>query len=520
MVNPVSIKSGVAHRTQPLGLVVRAIEGLRQTVFPMAIGLFTFRDSIAGFVGIAAIVLLVVLASFGFSYLSWRRRTFTIGEEDIRVDSGILSRAASSVPFERIQDVSLERAFLPRLFGLVEVKFETGAGGAEDLHLAYLRSDQGEALRELVRERREDEAAPDTVAGLAPSSDPLAEPQPEAPATRLFAMGPGRLFTFGLFEFSLAVFAILFGLSQQFEFLLPFDVWDFDLWGDQIAGQGAKYAELGLLPQIIGALLGLGSLIAIGFATGIIRVFLRDWDFVLEKTTRGFRRQRGLFTRTDVMMPVHRVQAVKVGTGLLRRLFGWHNLRFVSLAQDSGSANHMVAPFARMDEIAPIVEAAGFTLPTEHTDWHRAAKDARTASMLINALFFMIAAAIAGIATGIFAPDWLAVALAAVLIVAGLVTTAEYLAWKFRRHALDDDHIIGISGIFSPQSQIATRVKLHSVSISQGPIARWRGYATLNLGLAGGYFDIEEIPIERARQLRAQILDTISSTDFSRLNKA
>jgi putative membrane protein len=51
------------------------------------------------------------------------------------------------------------------------------------------------------------------------------------------------------------------------------------------------------------------AILALGLAAGLLRTFARDWDFLLERTGRGFRRRRGLFTRTDVVMPVHRVPA-------------------------------------------------------------------------------------------------------------------------------------------------------------------------------------------------------------------
>ena len=51
---------------------------------------------------------------------------------------------------------------------------------------------------------------------------------------------------------------------------------------------------------------------------------LRDYGFRLEETPKGLRRRRGLLTRTDTVMPIHRVQALKVTTRIFRRRFGWH----------------------------------------------------------------------------------------------------------------------------------------------------------------------------------------------------
>lgn len=190
----------VPQRTAPKGLLVRGFDGLRTGVLPLALLVFTMREDgmLALLVGLG-LAAVVVIASIAIAVLAWLRLTYTVGEDDIRVESGLLSRTARSVPYERIQDISLEQKLVPRLLGLVSVKFETGAGAGEDLSLQYLTEDEGERLRELVRERRD--------GGAAISAD---QPQDEDPV--LFAMGPGRVLTFGLFNFSLVVMAVVGGV--------------------------------------------------------------------------------------------------------------------------------------------------------------------------------------------------------------------------------------------------------------------------------------------------------------------
>ena len=314
-----------------------------------------------------------------------------------------------------------------------------------------------------------------------------------------------------MFEFSLAVVAVFFGLTQQFEFLLPFEIWDFDEWEQRLAGPGAYFAGLGPTAQIVGALFGVFSLLVVGFGTGIIRTFLRDWGFLLEKTPRGFRRRRGLFTRTDVVMPVHRVQAIQIGTRLLRYRFGWHSLKFVSLAQDAGSTSHVVAPFAKLAEIDPIVRAAGFHSPSPQLDWHRASKRYRFDRIMIESFPLLLGAA----AAAAFAPSaYFLVPLA----VAALSAFANLYGWHFHRHALDEGEVFSTRGFLSPSTQIAKRVKLHSVEIAQGPIAQRRGYATLHMGLAGGSFSVAGVPLDHARAMREAILESIAATDYSQIN--
>ena len=135
----------------------------------------------------------------------------------------------------------------------------------------------------------------------------------------------------------------------------------------------------------------------------------------------------------------------------------------------------------------------------------------------VDLAFFLVAGVIAAGATALFAPEWVTPALAAVLAVTILTLIAETLMWRFKRHALEDNQIASVSGILAPSTRIATRVKLHSVEIAQGPFARHFGYATLHLGMAGGEMAIEGIELERALEVRARILETIAQTDFSQL---
>lgn len=497
------------QRTAPLTVALGALGSIRSAIIPAIAIAFSGIGGSGRFLIALGVGLASVVIGFGFAYFGWRRLTYTIGETDIRVESGIFSRNARSVPFERIQDVSLEAKPLPRLFGLVAVKFETGAGGGEDLSLEYLTAAQGERLRQLVRERRDEEQS-----AVAERADPIGQsPAITDDGEVLFAMGPRRLVTFGLFEFSLAVFAVLGGLLQYVDNVSDIDIWNVKLWRSWLEEQGSVVASLGPYAQAASVVAGMFGLVIIGMASGVIRTFLRDWGFTLTRSARGFRRQRGLLTRTDVVMPVHRVQALVIGTGLLRYRFGWHGLSFVSLAQDDKNESHVVVPFAKMEEIAPVVAAAGFHLPDAETGWQKASKRYLIDRAALSASGLLALA----VGAAIFAPFGVAfIPIGLAVMVAG----ANFYAWEFRRHALDNSQIFATTGLMSPTSRIATRLRLHSVEIAQGLLGQWGGYATVHLGLAGGTFTIPGVPLAEARMLRASVLDTIAATDYSRLDQA
>jgi putative membrane protein len=499
------------RRTSRTGLVVRAVMAARNAALPTLAALVGSGAWRQGWSVIAPVFAIACAISFAMAWLAWRHFRYRLGDTDIRVERGLLSRMARSVPYERIQDVSVEQALIPRLFGMVEVKFETGAGGHDELKIGYISEAEGAALRETVRARKSGEGE---IAGAGEAAEPEAR--------LLFAMDLRRLLTFGLFEFSLVVFAVLAGVLQQFDFLLSFDFWDFDAWLALLAGPGHRLSELGLVAQALGAVLALSVLALVGLATGLGRTVLRDYGFRLEETPKGLRRQRGLLTRTDVVMPLHRVQALQITSGIVRRRFGWHALSVVSLAQDAKSESHYVVPFGTMAEIAPVVETTGFALPDEATIWHPASRNQRNDSIVLAMLpFALMALASLGVAliargAGLPAGGPLLAALGLAALGGFLAVRAWYL-WRHRRHAIDDRQLYVREGWLAPHLEIASRVKLQSVEIAQGPLARRRGYADVRFGVAGGKLEIRGVPIEAAKAIRAAVLDSIAAIDFSRL---
>jgi putative membrane protein len=499
--------AGEWRRTSPLSFVVSAVMALRNAGLPALAAIVGSGALSRGWVVIVPMLVAMLAFSGLFTFLAWRHFRYQVGDSDIRVERGLLSRTARSVPYERIQDVSLEQALVPRLFGMVDVKFETGAGGKDEVRIRYVTAAEAEELRETVRARKSGAAVAmgETAAAV------------EEPARTLFAMDLKRLATFGLFEFSLVVFAVLGGAAQQFDFLLPFDIWNPEEWWRLLTGPGHRLQELGFAAQAIAAAFALVLLALLGLVTGLGRTVLRDWGFRLEETPKGLRRRRGLLTRTDVVMPVHRVQALKLTTGILRRRWGWHGLGVVSLSQDAKAGSHVIVPFAQLGEIEPVVAATGFHLPAPDVTWHRSSARHKVDQALLCAIPFGVAAvAAAAVANRSGEAGGWALAAGFAALALGLLLRENFL-WRHDRHALDDRELFARHGWLAPRLDIASRVKLQSVEIRQGPLARRRGYAHLMFGVAGGSLAMRGIPLEDARAIRRAVLDSIAAVDFSRL---
>jgi len=499
------------HRTHPASLLLRFLAGLPNLVLPIAAIIFGARgmDAAAGLI-VWGITGFMAISMF-FSWLAWMRFRYIIDADDIRIESGIISRSARSIPYERIQDVSIEQKLLPRIFGLGEVKFETGSGEGEDARIAYVTIDEGTRLRSLIRDRRGNvQGGPVAAAKIEEPASDIADG--EKP---VFAMSLGRVLTFGLFEFSLVIFIVLLGLAQQFQFLLRIDILDAASWTGLAQDSGVDFDSIDTNARIIGGIAALASLIILGITTGVLRTLFREYGFTLKRSAKGFRRQRGLTTRTDVAMPLHRVQAAIVQSGFIRRLFGWHALKFVSLAQDSKKeASHVAAPFAKLREIVPIAGETNIALPNADTAFNRLSPRWWLDQFLL--LLPLIAIVIAAI--WLLTDGNLYAWTPALLLLPIAILMA--LDWLNQGYCSDSGQITYRQGWWQPRIMIAPQIKIQSVDIRQGPVARLRGLAVLEFGIAGGNLKIHGLPVNAADAIRRETIARICTVDFSQINRA
>jgi putative membrane protein len=439
---------------------------------------------------VAVMAVLFALFSIGALFLRWLKLEYRVGADEIRIDSGFLSRTSRAIPFDRVTDVDLEQGPVHRLFGLAKVKLETGASaGAKEeegvLHTISLA--RAEALREHIRARRGQATA--RVA-----SEELAE----GPA--LFAMDTGRVALAGLFNFSLAVIAGLFGLAQTVGDPLGIDPFERSFWLD-LLNRSEPLQNLVLAHQIVAILGGTVLLVLLGIGTGLFRTVLREYGFRLDRTDAGFRRRRGLLTLTDVTIPAKRVQAAILANGPIRQHFGWWVLKLQSLAQDGGKGDHVVAPLARETEAAAILHSLEWPVGPSADGW-RPVSSAYVTSHAIVLLPIAVATVSSYITLGPIALLGIPVGLA--------IMAVRWFAWRRTRYALDGGSLFVESGWWRHRRNILPIRKVQSVDLAENSWSRAFGICTLRLGVAGGSgFSDHHVPAlsrAEAEALRAELL--------------
>lgn len=407
--------------------------------------------------GIGRVVLLTlagVVAMAFFTWLGWRHSTYRLTADAFLIESGVLHRSRRSIPLERVQDVSIEQKPLARLFGLALVRIETGGGDKDEATLDSVTLAEAHRLRLALRRLSAGEAAP----------------APEAAAEAgqpLFAMPPGRVLLYGLFNFSLVWLAAIFAALQTVD-----DVLDFD-WRELI---GIAGREVRSHLTVTAGLSVLAVALALGVIAGVLRTLAREYGFRLDANAGRFRRVRGLLTRSEVVIVKARVQLALVRRGAVSGRLGWRSLDFQTLGgSDDGSGRQQMAPFARDDEVARVIDAAG--LPRFEAD---ALTPVSRGHVLRAALRHGLPVLLAFGIAGAFVP-WLWLGLALVPLPVGLAL----LQRRRHRYGLQATSAQVTRGVLTRRDWIVPYAAVQTISVRRSWLQRRLGLATVRIDTAG-----------------------------------
>ena len=392
-----------------------------------------------------------------FTFLAWWRFTYRVGADEIVIEKGIFQRQRRVIPFDRVQDIAIEQRLLARLFGTAKVKIETGGAAKDEGNLEVIALTDAQALRDHVR-RGAARIAADVSAVAAETEEPL-----------LFAMDLKRLLLSGLFGFSLVFLAAIGAVLQQL------DQFGLVEWDNLVTAERAE-AAAGFATVQAAFLLG-AIVVALGVVAGVARTVARDYGFRLTRTETGLRRKRGLFTLSEVVIPIRRTQVALIESGPIARLFGWYALSFQTLGADQKEGGVQVAaPFARMDEILPILAEAGFPAPPPRAEFHGIPRRA----LVRQASPWLALAALAAGAAFIFDAR---AGIGAAVLLAGAVFAL--LRWRKQGHALGPTALFVASGLLRRRLWVVPFEKAQTIFVSRTPLQRRLRLASLLVDTAG-----------------------------------
>jgi putative membrane protein len=291
---------------------------------------------------------------------------------ELVIRSGILFRNERHVPYARIQNLDAVRNVVHRLFGVAEVRVETGGGQTPEATISVLHESVFEEMRRRVFEGRSRANAPGEDAPAA-SDEAVSAVEPQT----LLHLPFRELLLNGLLDNrGVVVIAAMYGVLWEFGlFRVVWERWVTDSYAPGLLRDTVTTLAAGRLPSLgrIGVILaGLIGLLVLVRVLSMIWSVLRLYDFRLSRVGEDVRTEYGLLTRITATIPLQRVQTLTIRETPLQRLVKRMSVR-VETAGGHASPHdgpkqprEWLAPIIRHDAVPALVREVlpGFELST------------------------------------------------------------------------------------------------------------------------------------------------------------
>jgi membrane protein YdbS with pleckstrin-like domain len=123
----------------------------------LGVGIATVAPATVGMVVAALLVSVQLLLALAWPPLEYGAFTYALRKDDLLVQSGVLFKRWSAIPFHRIQHVDTRQGPMERFFGISRLLVYTAAGVSADGSIPGLGAAQAERLRDELSRRGGDD---------------------------------------------------------------------------------------------------------------------------------------------------------------------------------------------------------------------------------------------------------------------------------------------------------------------------------------------------------------------------
>ena len=423
-------------------------------------------------------------------YVSFRLR---YEPAELVIRSGILFRNERHIPYSRIQNVDAVQNLFHRLFGVVEVRVETGGGKEEEARLSVLPKAAFEDMRARVFHGRSLDPAVARAAEPTTEDTTSRAPLQGEPSETLLHLPLRELLLCGFLENKgMVLIAAGFGVAWESGIGGWLSGALFERAG--ITGRGffrnlaRSFFDNGQIPwgRVGIALAAFAAFLVVVRIISMIWALLRLYDFRLTRVGEDLRSEYGLFTKVAATIPIRRVQTITIATGPLHRWLGRATVK-VATAGGGGKSQgnksntrgrERLAPLIRREALPHLLQQVvpGFDLDT--VNWQplhpRAFARAVKPSLLFSAAVTLGSALLLG---------WGAIGVAVVMLMWSIIGTRQYVAHL--RWAEGEEVVIMRSGWIWKQTTLARVNKIQAVTMQQSPFDRRAAMAGVRVDTAG-----------------------------------
>ncbi len=427
--------------------------------------------------------------------ITYFRYYYSVTDDHLIVERGLLSTSKTSIPLDRIQAVDFDQTPIHKLVNLVKVNISTAGSSGSEATIEAVTIDKANELRDVLMHQQH-------LRGEHLSLDSQSlNSVSDQDTTRIFSLDPLQLLKVGLAENHIRsgfiIIGFFFWIIQQAE-----DADLLDLLKSLLPDINVIKGSVIILGVITILMIGASVLIS------LIKTIVQYYNLKLTRRVDSFQLSYGLLNSRQFTAKDRKIQVIGWERTWLQQLFDYYTLYFMQASSRSVSEKRRLSiPGCAAEHIQSVRAHLGYTSLSDET-WQGVSPSYRfygIRNLCLSALL------IGGIIL-ITREDnnyLLLVLLGLYFIyrVISIVKTYDKISYRIA------DGLVQITGgTFGSSLQLLESYKVQAIRLKAGLFHRRRDLADLYLYTASGSILIPFLPISTARQIRDSLLYTIESS--------
>ncbi len=464
-------------------LTYKFARGLWPLLFVLFMNGFSFKKLIYSLIGF----LLFITLGLIYSYIYYLKFQFHINykEKEFVLVKGVFSTQTTTIPFDKIQQVDLERSVLQRLIGVYSIIIDTAGSSANEIEISALSQVDANQLA-LILTKAKEEALSHNEDGKIKGEEEQIIAKDAAWTYKLSVL---NLLKVGLTKNFLRGLAIMlaFVLSAYSQITSFFDETLEGYFNEQFYPQiePGSYSVMMLVFIVI-------ALIVFSIITTVIGTFIKYFRLKIQQTTSRIEIEMGLRTNTKVSFQARRLQRLKISTNPIHKRLNIYQAYFsLASSDDSLGKSQIAVPGLNPETIEKIKlflygNSSFETNKTyrPHRAWFNRRVIFSTVPILGLWLFNFFGNNLA-LWTGLLTFS---------LIYLLLVIPYQYFLFKRFHINISDDFLNINSGFWNKKSEFIELYKMEGLSIKQPFWYRGRKLYNIIFHTAGGDIFVRAIP--------------------------
>lgn len=414
-------------------------------------------------VAVAAIFVVLLVATF----LRYRRFSYVLEPERIRVRQGVFKRTELNLDYDRIQQADIRRPIWFKPFNLAILQLQSAGSKGSEVEVAGLADELAERLQK-------------DILNTLKAADSNAEDMqlnPDAEADFELILPRSEILRIGLIQNALLVVGVLAAL-----------VFSNQLVSDYVIEWLESFVEgFASLWHAIVILVSVGLVALVLVLVGAILFFYNQYyGYRLQRQGERVSYKAGLIGTLSRSFRIPKLQLVEFRQGIIARILRRWQLRILQAGgiNDKAEGRFTVPVLNRGNRD---LMSRDLQLPAPH--WNRVHK-------VMIPRYWLIPSLIAG---------WFLNPWAGVGVFAGILLL-RWLWWRNFAWHYHGEWIAVRSGLIGVSERWAPAAKMQRIRISSNPFARLFNLRALKIDTAGGSLYIPCMPKAEAERLQSEIL--------------